>query len=148
VLLGLGRAGMLVLASGPVDVFGRSWQIHTMLGFVTLTLIGAQVVQLGIFARTYAMVHVGERDALLERLRRRIHLEHGLLFGLGLLLGGAAVLITVLVRWARAGFGPLGDEYPTALGATLVGLGVQVIFGSFFIGLLTMRSGERAENAP
>jgi hypothetical protein len=148
VLLGLGLAGMLVLASGPVDVFGRSWQIHTMLGFVTLTLIGAQVVQLGIFARTYAMVHVGERDALLERLRRRIHLEHGLLFGLGLLLGGAAVLITVLVRWARAGFGPLGDEYPTALGATLVGLGVQVIFGSFFIGLLTMRSGERAENAP
>ena len=46
----------------------------------------------------------------------------------------------VLVRWARAGFGPLGDEYPTALGVTLIGLGVQTIFGSFFISLLTMRA--------
>jgi hypothetical protein len=122
-----------------VDVFGRTWQIHTMLAFVALTLMGAQVVQLGVFARTYALTHYGEHDALLERLRRRIHLEHGLLFGLALILTGAGVLLAVFVRWANAGFGALGDEYPTALGVTLIGLGVQTIFGSFFIGLLTMR---------
>ncbi len=139
-LLLLGIAGMLLLASGPVDVFGRTWQIHTMLAFVALTLLGAQVVQLGLFARTYALTHFGEHDRLLERLRHRVHLEHGLLLGLGLALVGAAVLLAVFVRWARAGFGALGDEYPTALGVTLVGLGVQTIFGSFFIGLLTMRS--------
>jgi glycosyltransferase involved in cell wall biosynthesis len=140
VLLLLGLAGMIVLASGPVDVFGRTWQIHTMLAFVALTLLGAQIVQLGVFARTYAYTHFGENDELFERLRRRIHLEHGLLFGLGLIAIGAGVLITVFVRWANAGFGALGDEYPTALGVTLVGLGVQTIFSSFFIGLLTMRS--------
>jgi glycosyltransferase involved in cell wall biosynthesis len=146
VLLLLGLAGMIVLASGPVDVFGRTWQIHTMLAFVALTLLGAQTVQLGVFARTYALTHYGENDALLERLRRRIHLEHGLLFGLGLIASGAGVLIAVFVRWAHAGFGALGDEYPTALGVTLVGLGVQTIFSSFFIGLLTMRS--RREEDP
>ena len=145
VLLLLGLAGMIVLASGPVDVFGRTWQIHTMLAFVALTLMGAQVVQLGVFARTYALTHYGEHDALLERLRRRIRLEHGLLFGLGLMLVGAGVLIAVFVRWAHAGFGALGDEYPTALGVTLAGLGVQAIFGSFFIGLLTMRSRREEE---
>jgi hypothetical protein len=123
-----------------VDEFGRSWQIHTMLGFVTLTLIGAQVIQLGIFARTYALTHFGERDRFLEKLRKSIHLEHGLLAGLALLIAGGSVLLTVFVRWAHAGFGPLADEYPTALGATLIGLGVQVVFGSFFIGLLTMRA--------
>src|SRR5438876_6275580 len=53
VLLLLGLAGMIVLASGPVDVFGRTWQIHTMLAFVALTLLGAQIVQLGLYARTY-----------------------------------------------------------------------------------------------
>jgi glycosyltransferase involved in cell wall biosynthesis len=141
-LLLLGLAGMIVLASGPVDVFGRTWQIHTMLAFVALTLIGAQVVQLGVFARTYALIHFGEHDALLEPLRRRIRLEHGLLFGLALMLAGVGVLIAVFLRWAHAGFGSLGDEYPTALGVTLFGLGVQVVFGSFFIGLLTMRSGQ------
>ena len=51
------------------------------------------------------------------------------------------------MRWAHAGFGALGDEYPTALGVTLVGLGVQTIFGSFFIGLLTMRSRREEEPA-
>jgi glycosyltransferase involved in cell wall biosynthesis len=139
-LLFLGLAGMLLLATGPVDVFGRPWQIHTMLAFVALTLIGAQVIQLGVFARTYALTHYAEHDRLLERLRRRIRLEHGLLFGLALTLCGVAVLATVFVRWANRHFGPLADEYPTALGVTLVGLGVQTIFGSFFISLLTMRT--------
>jgi glycosyltransferase involved in cell wall biosynthesis len=147
-LLLLGLAGMIVLASGPVDVFGRTWQIHTMLAFVALTLLGAQVVQLGVFARTYAMTHFGEHDDLLERLRGRIHLEHGLLLGLGLILVGAGVLTAVFIRWAHAGFGALGDEYPTALGVTLVGLGVQTIFGSFFIGLLTMRSRSEVDSIP
>ena len=146
-LLLLGVAGMLVLASGPVDIFGRTWQIHTMLAFVALTLMGAQVIQLGLFARTYALVHFQEHDALLERVRPKIRLEHGLLLGAGLILAGAAVALTVFLRWANAGFGALGDEYPTALAVTLIGLGVQTIFGSFFIGLLTMRSDREAAAA-
>ena len=67
-LLLLGLGGMVLLASGPIDILGRTWQIHTMLGFVAMTLIGAQVIQLGVFARTYARVRIGERDPLLERL--------------------------------------------------------------------------------
>jgi glycosyltransferase involved in cell wall biosynthesis len=142
-LLLLGFAGMLVLASGPVDVFGRQWQIHTMLAFVAATILGTQIIQLGVFARTYAMTHFGERDALLERLWPRVRLEHGLLAGGALFVGGAAVLIGIFVDWARQGFGPLGHEYATALGFTFVALGVQVVFGSFFIGVLTMRADPR-----
>jgi glycosyltransferase involved in cell wall biosynthesis len=143
ILLLLGIAGMLVLASGPVDVFGRAWQIHTMLAFVAATILGAQIVQLGVFARTYAMTHYGERDALLERLWPRIRLEHGLLAGGALFAAGAGVLIWIFVEWANAGFGPLRHEYATALGFTLVALGVQIVFGSFFIGVLTMRADPR-----
>jgi hypothetical protein len=130
---------MIVLASGPVDVFGRSWQIHTMLGFVALTLIGAQVIQLGVFARTYARVRIGERDPLLERLGRHLRLEHGLVLGGVLALGALVILGTIFGAWASDGFGTLGHEYATALGLTLFGLGLQVLFGSFFLALLTMR---------
>ena len=138
IMLLLGIIGMLVLATGPTDVFGRSWQIHTMLGFVALTLIGAQVIQLGVFARTYARVRIGERDLLLERLGRHLRLEHGLL------VGGAFVLLSVLgltavgVEWAANGFGVLGRAYETALLATTLGLGIQIVFGAFFLALLTM----------
>jgi hypothetical protein len=144
ILLLLGIAGMVVLASGPVDVFGRTWQIHTMLAFVAATILGAQIVQLGVFARTYALTHFGERDALLERLWQRVRLEHGLIAGAILFAVGAGVLIAIFVDWARAGFGALGHEYATALGFTLVALGVQIVFGSFFIGVLTMRADPRS----
>jgi glycosyltransferase involved in cell wall biosynthesis len=137
-LLLLGIAGMLVLATGPVDVFGRSWQIHTMLGFVALTLIGAQVVQLGVFARTYARVRIGEHDPLLDRLGRRLKLEHGLLVGGLLVLLAVAGLVAIGTEWAVQGFGTLGRAYETALLATVLGLGIQIVFGAFFLALLTM----------
>jgi glycosyltransferase involved in cell wall biosynthesis len=138
VLLLLGLAGMLVLASGPVDVFGRTWQIHTMLWFVALTLIGAQVIQLGVFARTYARVRIGESDPLLDRLGRGLRLEHGLLAGGGFIVLALAGLAAIFAEWASDGFGALGRVYETALLVTLLGLGLQIVFGAFFLALLTM----------
>ena len=137
-LLLLGLAGMIALVSGPVDVLGRTWQIHTMLGFVALTLIGAQVVQLGVFARTYASVRIGERDRLLEYLGRHLRLEHGLLIGGGLVLAALAGLAAIAAEWASQGFGTLGRAYETALLATVLGLGIQIVFGAFFLALLVM----------
>jgi glycosyltransferase involved in cell wall biosynthesis len=137
-LLVLGLAGMLALASGPVDVFGRTWQIHTMLGFVAMTLIGAQIVQIGVFARTYARVQIGERDPLLDRLGKRLRLEHGLLAGGALAAVSFAGLVAVAVEWARNGFGTLGRTYETALLVTSFGLGLQIVFSAFFLALLTM----------
>jgi glycosyltransferase involved in cell wall biosynthesis len=147
VLLLLGLAGMLVLASGPVDVFGRAWQIHTMLGFTALTLIGAQVIQLGVFARTYARVRIGERDPLLDRLGHGLRLEHGLLVGGALVLLALAGLAAVGIEWAADGFGALGRAYETALLVTMLGLGLQIVFGAFFLALLTMPLADRVDEA-
>jgi hypothetical protein len=137
-MLLLGIVGMVVLAAGPIDLFGRTWQIHTMLGFVALTLIGAQVVQLGVFARTYARVRIGERDPLLDRLGRHLRMEHGLVVGGLLVLLAVAGLFAVGAEWAATGFGTLGRAYETALLATTLGLGIQIVFGAFFLALLTM----------
>jgi glycosyltransferase involved in cell wall biosynthesis len=138
VLLLLGLAGMIVLAAGPIDILGRTWQIHTMLGFVAMTLIGAQVVQLGVFARTYARVRIGERDPLLEGIGRHLRLEHGLIIGSALILVSVIGLVAVAVEWAHNGFGALGRAYETALLVTGLGLGIQIVFGAFFLALLTM----------
>ena len=138
-LLLLGAVGTIVLASGPVEVFGRSWQIHTLFASIASILLGAQVVQLGIFARTYALVQLNEHDPLFDRLRSRMRLEHGLLVGAALLLTGLAVVAFVFVIWAANGFGELGHEYATAIGFTVLALGVQIVLGSFFLSLLTMR---------
>jgi len=137
-LLLLGMIGMVVLAAGPIDILGHTWQIHTMLGFVAMTLIGAQVIQLGVFARTYARVRIGERDALLERIGNHVTLEHGLLAGGALSVSAVVGLAFVAVEWAHNGFGALGRAYETALLVTALGLGIQIVFGAFFLALLTM----------
>jgi glycosyltransferase involved in cell wall biosynthesis len=137
-LLLLGLAGMIILATGPIDILGRTWQIHTMLGFVAMTLIGAQVIQVGVFARTYARVRIGERDPLLERLGSHLRLEHGLIFGSVLALLSVIGLAAVAVEWASNGFGALGRAYETALLVTGLGLGIQIVFGAFFLALLNM----------
>jgi glycosyltransferase involved in cell wall biosynthesis len=139
ILFLLGLIGALILAAGPVDIFGRTWEIHTMLACIAGVLVGAQVLQLGVFARTYALVHLNEHDPLIERLHSRIRLEHGLAVGFALLLAGLVMVGVIFGNWAFNGFGRLGHVEATALGFTLFGLGVQVVLGSFFLSLLTMR---------
>jgi glycosyltransferase involved in cell wall biosynthesis len=134
-----GAVVLAALAPGPTDVFGRRWEIHTAIFAAILTLVGSQIVQLGLFARTYAVLYLGERDALLERGWRRVRLEHGLLAGALVLVAGLVVLGFVVGRWIVHGFGDLHEEHLSIAGLTLVGLGVQTIFGSFFLSVLSLR---------
>ena len=94
------------------------------------------------FARAFAATHLGESDPFVERVDRRLSLEHGLLLGGALLLGGLTTVTAIFVHWALQGFGALSHEYATAIGFTLLALGIQVILGSFFLSLLTMRTAE------
>jgi glycosyltransferase involved in cell wall biosynthesis len=142
VLLVIGIVGAIALAAGPVTILGRTWQIHSLFLCMFAILLGTQVVQLGIFARAFAFAHLGETDGLVERARERLRLEHGLAAGGILLLAGIVTLLVIFVSWAIDGFGALSHEYATALGFTLVALGTQVMLGSFFLGLLTMRTTE------
>ena len=147
ILLVIGIVGAIALAAGPVTILGRTWQIHSLFLCMFAILLGTQVVQLGIFARAFAYAHLGETDALVERARDRLRLEHGLAGGGILLLTGTAMLLVIFVGWAIHGFGALSHEYASALGFTLVALGTQVVLGSFFLGLLTMRTTDPSHAA-
>jgi glycosyltransferase involved in cell wall biosynthesis len=138
-LLAIGLAIMLPLATGPVEVFGVTWYIHAMIAGSLATLVGAQIVQLGLFARSYALLYMNEHDPIMERLWTRVRLEHGLLLGAALTLIGSAVLVAIFAEWASGGFRALGREHEALFGMTLVGLGIQTLFGSFFLSVLGLR---------
>ena len=144
-LLCLGIVGAIVLAAGPVTILGRPWQIHTLFLCIAALLLGTQIVQLGVFARAFAANHLGETDRLIEWARGRISLEHGLALGAVLLAAGLVTLTWIFLSWALDGFGALAHEYATAIGFTLLALGTQVMLGSFFVSLLTMRTTERSQ---
>jgi hypothetical protein len=69
-------------------------------------------------------------------------LETGLVFGCGLLLLGATIFGYALHIWHAAGFGDLSPQHMLRLtlpSATCFMLGVEAIFGSFFLSLLGMK---------
>jgi hypothetical protein len=138
-LFAVGFIAALALAGGPLEVFGRTWELHAMIFAAIATLVGAQIIQLGLFARTYAVLFLSERDPALERLWQRFRLEHGLAVGATLLGAGVVVLGYVVARWIANGFENLHEEHLSVLGMTLVGLGAQAIFASFFLSILGLR---------
>jgi Glycosyl transferase family 2 len=138
----LGAIAAIVVLTG-VELFGREWQIHALIAAVAAIIVGAQIVQIGIFSRAFAMYYLGEQDRLLDATRRHLRLEHALLAGALLLLAGLAIAGVVLVTWIDRGLGALSEERLALVGLTLMVLGLQAIFGAFFLSVLGLRRRPR-----
>jgi glycosyltransferase involved in cell wall biosynthesis len=129
-----------------LSVLGRTWDIHTLIGGALLVIGGAQIVQFGLFARTYAAYYLDEHDELFDRWRDRLTLEHGLIAGGALLLIGFVACLVIVIRWIDHGFGALREEQLAIAGMVLVVLGMQVVFGSFFLSVLGLHRRPRASD--
>jgi len=122
-----------------VSVFGRSWDVHTMIGGSLLTIVGTQILALGLCARAYGVYVLGERDAWFERVRPRVKLEQGLLAGAALILAGLAVGGGIIGSWIASGAGALSQTRLALLAATLLIVGIQTFFSSFLLSILGLR---------
>jgi hypothetical protein len=122
-----------------VDALGRSWDVHTLIGGSLLLIVGAQVVSLGLCAHAYATYFMGERDPWFDRMRARLRLEHGLLLGGAVALAGLVLLVVIVIDWVGRGFGSLSQERVALAAATLLVLGIQIVFSSFLLSILGLR---------
>ncbi len=132
---------LLVLAR--IDLLGRAWQLHSMIGGSLLVIVGTQVVSLGLCAHAYGTYFMGEKDPWFDRMRARFRLEHGLMLGTAVLVVGLAIGITIVVTWISRGFGSLSDERLAIAAATLAIIGLQVVFSSFLLSILGLRRTDR-----
>lgn len=133
--------GALICATvlAHADVLGRRWEVHTLIGGSLLLIVGTQVVTLGLCARAYGIYFMGERDPWFERMRKRYRLEHGLMLGGSIAALGSAILVGITLEWIRRGFGSLAQERLALVAATLLVLGIQVVFASFLLSILGLR---------
>jgi hypothetical protein len=134
-------AGALVLLTVllELDVFGREWQLHSAIAGSLLTVVGIQVIALGLCAHAYGTYFMGEKDDWFDRMRARFRLEHGLVLGGAIVLAGIAVGAVITVMWIDRGFGGLSEERLAVLAATLVIVGIQIFFSSFLLSILGLR---------
>jgi glycosyltransferase involved in cell wall biosynthesis len=122
-----------------VELFGREWQLHSMIAGALLLIVGTQVVALGLCAHAYGTYFMGEKDPWFDRMRARFRLEHGLLLGGGILLAGLVVGLVIVGQWIDRGLGELSEERLALLAATLVIVGIQIFFSSFLLSILGLR---------
>jgi len=132
----------LWLIPGPQTVGRWTFDVDTLTYALGLVLIGAHISVFAVSARVF-----GTQEGFLppnpkfERIFNYINLEVGLLFGAALLLVGVGILGYALHIWHGAGFGNLSPQRMLRLtlpSATCFMLGVEAIFGSFFLSLLGM----------
>jgi glycosyltransferase involved in cell wall biosynthesis len=122
-----------------IAVLARQWDLHTLIGGSLLSIVGAQLVSLGLCAHAYTTYFMGERDAWFDRARERLRLEHGLMLGSAIALAGLAMLVVLVLDWAAHGFGSLSQERIAIFAATLFVLGIEVVFTSFLLSILGLR---------
>jgi hypothetical protein len=121
-----GLAGLTVLAAW--SGLGEPWT-GVAIAFAMLAILGLGIVQLGLFARTYAVIYLDEHDERLERGWKRFRLEHGLALAAVTLVVGTCIAAVSL-------FDGVPDPRLGLLGLTLMAIAFQGAFASFFLSIL------------
>jgi glycosyltransferase involved in cell wall biosynthesis len=130
---------IVALVGGGLDLFGRKWGIHALIGGSLLMIVGTQVLALGLCAHAYGTYFMGERDRWFDRARARFRLEHGLMLGGAFILVGVAIGAVILATWISHGFGSLADEHLAVVAASVLIVGIQIFFSSFLLSILGLR---------
>lgn len=136
-LMALGLLGVFLLVRGPFWLLGRGFDVHSMILASLLTLLGYQIAMLGVYAKVFSWKDGLERGSLLIlTVLRYFQLEKGIFLGLVISLSGFLVGLTTFFDWARHGFGALSAVRPLIFSMTLLVLGIQIVFSSFFLSVL------------
>jgi glycosyltransferase involved in cell wall biosynthesis len=131
------------LLPGPRQISSRvTLDVHTMIFGMIFTLLGVQILSIGMFAKVFSYAERFDRNTLsLKRVLKRVKLETGLLVGATLFLVGFAGCAWVTWKWAAGGFGPLHEVRQVLFWSMWLFLGVQITFASFFLSMLGISRG-------
>jgi len=122
-----------------LNIFGREWDLHSMVAGALLMVVGTQVLGLGLCAHAYGTYFMGEKDPWFDRMRAHFRLEHGLLLGGAIAFAGVVIAAVIAARWIERGFGEISEERLAVLGASLIIVGIQIFFSSFLLSILGLR---------
>jgi hypothetical protein len=139
-LFTIGMVGQSVLLPGRLELGSVRLDVHFNVLFAMTALLGAQAIMFGIFCRTYATTLGLDRPNRLTRwVTESFTLERGLAASLLVFAFGLTIDIWVLTDWLNNNMGPLDAVRQALYALTLVVLGTQGVFASFFLSFFGMK---------
>lgn len=140
----IGGALCIALSLGPLKIGSASLDSGTLAAASMILLVGLQLLSLAFYVKAFAISQgFLPQDRLFERVIQFASLERILVSGALLAVAGTVLLVHAFVLWKDAGFGPLGySENMRRLlpAATLVMVGVQIIFSGFVMSVLGLQT--------
>lgn len=136
---------MLWLAAGPRQVGAVTVDVHTMMVGGLWLVLGYQIVWMWAFARIHGWISgILPVKTFSRRTFEIFNLERGLIAGASLAIVGVGILVWLVWQWQGAPLDVTVTMRPAIWGVVLTILGMQTIFGSFFLSMLGMTEQARA----
>ncbi|MBI5087789.1 MAG: glycosyltransferase family 2 protein [Actinobacteria bacterium] len=143
VLLALGLEGVLITATGPHRLGPFGLDTGTLVVSSLMVITGVQLCMFWAAAHSFAQSKgLVPRSMTFEKWMNRFSLERNVIAGLVLFVAGAIGLGIGIARWTSVGFGELDRSAQIRLlvpSATGVVIGLQLVFGSFLVGISTLK---------
>jgi glycosyltransferase involved in cell wall biosynthesis len=147
-LTALGFIFAAALSVNDIKIGGILLNVGTLTVACMTVIVGFQLVAFAFFTKVFAIAEgLLPDDPKLSRVFKIFTLEKGIILGLLVLLGGIVLLARSVWIWQQADYGilPSTEENLRRLipAATLVVLGIQTIFSSFFMSALGLKTATR-----
>jgi len=139
----LGLLLTVTLMFGPVRIGHVSFDIHTMLYGAAMIMIGTNMIFFSLFTRIYAIRtnFIPTKEPVSAKLAK-LTTEKGAAAGLLLTFAGIIMTVAAFVIWKNTSFGNLNPQEMmrmTIPALTLMVVGIETVFASFFIGILNIK---------
>ena len=144
-LVGGGLAA--VLSFGNIHAGNIQFDVGTLAVTCMAVIVGLQLVAFAFFTKVFAIAEgLLPQDPQFSKVFKIFTLEKGILAGLAVLIFGVALLVFALHRWGSAHYGVLdaSENLRRLLPAvTLIVTGIQMVFSSFFLSMLGLKTASR-----
>jgi glycosyltransferase involved in cell wall biosynthesis len=119
---------------------GRSFGAVTGIFATIFTVVGFEILNLGLHVKTYSWTRRFDQDNhLLRSFYKLFKLENGLLLGTTAVLVGLSILSSLILTWLNTDLSPLARPEFASLSASLIIVGFNTIFSSLFISAMSMK---------
>lgn len=141
IMFAFGLLIVLPLTFFNVSLFEHRLNYHFSLLGSLISIIGFQTINIGVFAKIYSSSNnLTPVDSFLTKFQQIFTLEKGIITGIIFFILGLVINIYILAKWIQIDFGQFNEVKLVALASTLLIVGIQIIFSSFFINIMKIKS--------
>jgi len=135
--------GTVVMA---VSIYGETiaslyFGTYTMLGGVSLVLMGYQVGSLGVFSSAATDPIREQSDSVICWISENVDLDDGATAGVLVFAAGGVTVTYMIAEWIKSGYTAEPSFAALVVAFAAILLGVQTVFYSFFLSMLAERNG-------